>query len=99
MMMPRKMTVPRRMTAPRRTTMPRNKRGERTIVTGAALGLFALLAASLPCRTASAAGQAAATAPAATTPAAPAASAGTPAVVDTDPGQLIESAAKAMLTD
>jgi phospholipid transport system substrate-binding protein len=79
--------------------MPRNKRGERTIVTGAALGLFALLAASLPCRTASAAGQAAAAAPAATTPAAPAASAGTPAVVDTDPGQLIESAAKAMLTD
>jgi phospholipid transport system substrate-binding protein len=63
---------------------------------GAAFGLIALLASSLP-------GLAKGDTPPApaTTPTASAAGAPAPAgqVVDTDPGQLIESAAKAMLTD
>jgi phospholipid transport system substrate-binding protein len=62
----------------------------------AAFGLIVLLAGSLPGRA-----RADTPSPPATTPAASAASTPAPAgqVVDTDPGQLIESAAKAMLTD
>ena len=84
---------------PKRMTMPRNSRSGRNDGFGTAPALAALLALVLAGANRSADASPAATPPAAAAPASAPPASGPVEVVDTDPGQLIDSAAKAMLND
>src|SRR4051812_29294950 len=94
----RRTTRPKKMTRPTRTAMPRNnQRGaDRTLATFA-VTLLAAAAGQLAAAAEPNSSAAANNAPTANS--APAPAAGAAAVVDTDPGQLIDTAAKAMLSE